>query len=45
MINKAGVKMSHKDYSLVENADNDLVNVKENPALNELASVEQKMIK
>ena len=44
MINKAGVKMSHKDYSLVENADNDLVNVKENPALNELASVEQKMI-
>ena len=44
MINKAGVKMSHKDYSLVENADNDLVNVKDNPALNELASVEQKMI-
>lgn len=44
IINKAGVKMSHKDYSLVQNADNDLENVKENPALDELVSIEQKMI-
>ncbi|WP_297427533.1 methyl-accepting chemotaxis protein [Clostridium sp.] len=44
IINKAGVKMSHKDYSLVQNADNDLANVKDKPELNELASIEQKMI-
>ncbi|EKQ50210.1 MULTISPECIES: methyl-accepting chemotaxis protein [unclassified Clostridium] len=44
IINKAGVKMSHKDYSLVQNADNDLTNVKDKPELNELASIEQKMI-
>ncbi len=44
VINKSGVKMSHKDYSLVQNADNDLQSVKDNPDLNEVASIEQKMI-
>lgn len=44
IINKSGVKMSHKDYSLVQNADNDLEKVKDNPNLNELVSSEQKMI-
>lgn len=44
IINKSGVKMSHKDYSLVQNLDNDLDNVKDNPDLNELVDIEKKMI-
>jgi len=43
IINKAGVKMAHKDYSLVENSDNDLENVNNDSSLNELASIEEKM--
>ena len=44
IINKTGVKMAHKDYSLVENADNDLDNVSNDPSLKELTSIEEKMI-
>ena len=36
--------MAHKDYSLVENADNDLDNVNNDPSLKELTSIEEKMI-
>lgn len=44
IINKEGIKMAHKDYSLVENADNDLDNVSNDPSLKELTSIEEKMI-
>ena len=44
IINKEGIKMAHKDYSLVENADNDLDNVNNDPSLKELTSIEEKMI-
>lgn len=44
IINNSGVKMAHKDYSLVENSDNDLENVKENPDLKQLSDIEQKMV-
>ena len=44
IINKNGVKMSHKDYSLVESADNDIENAKENPEKTEFAAIQEKMI-
>lgn len=43
MLNKTGIKMSHKDYALVEKADNDLENVKENASLKDFADIQQKM--
>lgn len=44
VINKTGVKMAHKDYSLVENADNDIERAEKEESLVPLAEIEKQMI-
>lgn len=44
VINKTGVKMAHKDYSLVEAADNDIENAESEKSLLPLAEIEKQMI-
>mgnify|MGYP001073565864 CR=1 FL=1 len=44
MIDKTGVKVAHYDKSLVMKMDNDFVNVKNDPTLEKLVSLEQDMI-
>lgn len=44
MIDKTGVKVAHFDKSLVLRMDNDLKNVKKDPSLTDLVTLEQDMI-
>ncbi|BCJ94480.1 methyl-accepting chemotaxis protein [Anaerocolumna cellulosilytica] len=44
MLEGTGIKIAHYDNELIQNQDNDLVNVEEDPSLKELVKLEERMI-